>query len=269
METVTPEMSSNERPSASTELKIMRTKSKGAFLLLIFGLLFSVDAHAFQLGQRSPLEWAEELVANIQPEDTDYQHKHGTVNWKGIDGSGKYESHTDCSGLLNHLLAQSYGLKQGDLEVWLGVRRPLAITYHDAIESKNGFARIEHVADVRPGDVIAIKYPPDADNSGHIMIVAEQPRRRQATGTIVDGTEQWEITVIDSSESGHGKTDTRRTADGTFGQGVGKGVFRLYTDARGNLIGYAWSTFANSDYHGQDDRHLVVGRLKVAGFNKK
>lgn len=226
----------------------------------MIGLVFVVNSPG-QTTARSPLQWAELLVENIQPENTDYQHKKGTVKWQGIDGAGEYESHTDCSGLLNALLERTYGLKSADFEKWLGLRRPLAITYHDAIESKNGFARIERVSDIQPGDIIAIRYPPDADNSGHIMLVAEKPRRRTATEPIVPDTVQWEITVIDSSESGHGKTDTRRRSDGGFGQGVGKGVFRIYTDKRGSFVGYAWSDFANSEYRERTDRHLTVGRF--------
>jgi len=67
--------------------------------------------------------------------------------------------------------------------------------------------------------------------------------------------------VNDSSESGHGRTDTRRKSDGTFGSGVGEGIFCLYTNASGEIVGYTWSTFANSDYYDQTMRNLVVGRL--------
>lgn len=116
---------------------------------------------------------------------------------------------------------------------------------------------------VQPGDVIAIKYPPDAENSGHVMLVAETPRRIKPTRPEVEGTEQWEVTVIDSSRSGHGKTDTRRRDDGTFGSGVGQGVFRVYTNRDGSIAGYTWSTFANSDYYALSDRDLVVGRLDL------
>src|SRR5262249_216765 len=115
----------------------------------------------------------------------------------------------------------------------------------------------------RPGDFIAIRYPAGSENTGHIMVVAETPQRRQASEPVIEGTEQWEVTVIDSSESGHGKMDTRRKEDGTFGSGVGEGIFRLYSDRKGKIVGYSWSTFKNSDYYDLATRHLVIGRLDV------
>ena len=143
----------------------------------------------------------------------------------------------------------------------MGKRRPLAIDYHDAIVKQRGFKLVQRLSAVRPGDVIAIKYPPDAENSGHIMLVAETPRSIPGTRPEISGTEQWEVTVIDSSRSSHGKTDTRRRDDGSFGSGVGEGVFRIYTNRDGTVAGYTWSTFANSDYYDQNTRHLVIERL--------
>jgi hypothetical protein len=234
------------------------------FLLHAIILFAILNVSAFQTERNAPLDWAQLLVKNIEPENTDYLHKKGTVKWAGVDGAEGYESHTDCSGLLNALLERSYGLTATDFEQWLGVRRPLAITYHDVIESKNRFIPIDRISDVRPGDIIAIKYPPDADNSGHVMIVSEKPHRRtKDTEPVVAETEQWEIVVIDSSESGHGKADTRRRTDDSFGQGVGKGIFRLYCDRKGRFTGYSWSTFPNSEYHDQNDRPLAIGRLRL------
>ena len=95
------------------------------------------------------------------------------------------------------------------------------------------------------------------------MIVNAVPTRRQPSKPEVDATEQWEVSVIDSSESGHCRTDTRRKADNSFGDGVGQGVFRLYTNLNGDIVGYTWSTFANSDSYDQNTRQLVVGRLQL------
>ena len=223
--------------------------------------VLTVCAGAVQRAGKTPLEWATVLVRELRPEDTSYQHKNDYVKWKDEAGSRKYESHTDCSGFLTALLERSYGFTQSDLERWLGKRRPLAIDYHDAILNQRGFKHIQRVSDVEPGDVLAIKYPPDADNSGHIMLVAEPPRRAKSTKPEIQGTEQWEVAVIDSSKSGHGKTDTRRRDDGTFGSGVGEGVFRIYANRDGRIAGYAWSTFANSEYYDERQRHLVVGRM--------
>ena len=136
----------------------MQNKTARIFVMPVLGLFLIVNSYGFQAARKSPLEWAELLVENVQPENTDYQHKKGTVKWEGIDGARGYESHTDCSGLLNALLEHSYGLKATDFEQWLGVRRPLAITYHDAIESKNRFIPIDRISDI---EVLAGRYHRD------------------------------------------------------------------------------------------------------------
>lgn len=212
------------------------------------------------VGNHAPLYWAELLVREVKPADTSYRHQDSVVTWKGVDGAEAYVSHTDCSGLINALLARSYGLTRDDFKRWLGKPRPLASTYHEAITAQNGFRHIERAGEIRPGDLIAIKYPDGSENTGHIMLVAEAPRLREASKPVVKDTEQWEARVIDSSKSGHGKTDTRRLDDGAFRQGVGAGMFRLYTDRRGVIVGYSWSTFGASDFYSQDERNLVVGR---------
>src|SRR5262249_43286345 len=77
------------------------------------------------------------------------------------------------------------------------------------------------------------------------------------------GTLQWELAIIDSSESGHGPTDTRH-ANGPNGKdhdGVGEGILRLYTDPAGTVVGFAWSTLSASKFKSPDDEHLVIGRL--------
>jgi hypothetical protein len=210
------------------------------------------------------LDLARVLVRELRPENTSYQHKQGYIKWKGEDGAEAYESRVDCSGLLNSLLERAYGLTPDDFEKWLGKHRPLAKEYFDAITTQKNFRLITTVGSVRPGDVIAIRYPPGTnDNTGHIMIIAGVPTARKASKPEVDGTEQFEVSVIDSSESGHGRTDTRRKQDGTFGDGVGQGVFRLYASPNGEIVGYTWSTFANSDYYDQNTRQLVIGRLKL------
>ena len=227
-------------------------------LLVIAG--FGVAA---QTNKLTHLDLARILVRETRPENTSYQHKQGYIKWKGEDGADAYESHVDCSGLLNVLLERAYGVTAADFEKWLGKRRPLASEYFNAITQQQHFRAITAARNVRPGDIIAIRYPPGTnENTGHIMIVNDVPSPRKATKPEVDVTEQWEVSVIDSSENSHGKTDTRRKADGTSGDGVGQGIFRLYTN-NGEIVGYTWSTFANSDYYDQNTRHLVIGRLQL------
>ncbi len=95
------------------------------------------------------------------------------------------------------------------------------------------------------------------------MLVADRPRRMAAKEPSIAGTIQWEVTIIDSSESGHGPTDTRhkKGADGKDHDGLGEGVLRIYSDTAGNVTGFAWSTQKVSKFKEPSDEHLVIGRL--------
>lgn len=211
------------------------------------------------------LDWAELLVQNVQPADTTYDHTSVTVTWAGQAGATAYTSHTDCSGFVMALLSQTYGLTPPTFQRWLKTTRPLAANFYAAINNRHGFENIGQVLEIQPGDFIAIRYPPGStdvgDDTGHIMLVAGPPKPFNPGQPDIKNTRQWEVPVIDSSESGHGKTDTRRKPDGTFGQGVGQGIFRLYTNAAGKPVGYAWSIFEDSIYYDQSSHPLDIGRL--------
>src|SRR5262249_45760742 len=150
------------------------------------------------------LKAARQLVEEVKPEDTSYRHKDEVVTWKGTAGAEKSQSHTDCSGLLNAVLKHAYGYKDRQLARWLGARRPRAKDSHDVTVRSRGFTRVKELKQALPGDVLAVKSPPGEGNTGHIMLVSAPPRPRKASKPLVDGTEQWEVEVIDSSRSGHG-----------------------------------------------------------------
>lgn len=205
---------------------------------------------------------AERLVDQLDLANTNYEHGPGSVTW-----TGTVASHTDCSGFIDHLLMHDDGFAADDFKRWFGTKRPTADRYHDAIVEGRGFTRLGSVAELRPGDLIAIKYLTRHDNTGHIMLVVEAPQRMSPAPPYVDGTVQWSVAVIDSSESGHGTTDTRhkKGEGGRDHDGLGRGVFRLYTDAGGSVTGFAWSTLKVSRFVAPADEHLVLGRL-VPGF---
>jgi hypothetical protein len=64
-----------------------------------------------------------------------------------------------------------------------GRGRPLAEDFHYAIVNQKDFIQIKKITQVQPGDIIAIKYIPDndsktKDNTGHVMLVVEPPKKR-------------------------------------------------------------------------------------------
>jgi hypothetical protein len=159
------------------------------------------------------------------------------------------------------------GYSPEDFKRWFGSHRPTADLYHDAITEGRGFSAVTTVDQLRPGDVIAIKYITRHDNTGHIMLVVERPHRMIAGVPIIGDTAQWAVDVIDSSESGHGPTDTRhkRADNGRDHDGLGRGVVRLYSSPSGEVVGFTWSTTKFSRFVAPADEHVVLGRF-MTGF---
>jgi len=208
---------------------------------------------------------AVRLVHNVSASTSDYQHAVGPVVWPG-DESGKHAAcHTDCSGFINALLKHTYQLTDEQLSAMLQAHRPLAKHYYAAITAGHGFQAITSLQQVQPGDIIAVCYlkSEKGENTGHVMLLAGTPRQRPASEPVVAGTLQWEVPVIDESESGHGLHDTRHLAEGGFRDGLGAGILRIYTDASGKIVGHSWSETRKSKFRSQLDRPLVIGRPQL------
>src|SRR5215470_13170819 len=132
----------------------MRSNRK-FFSFILLGCLLLVlipENIAQQTNKPSHLDLARLLVRELRPDDTSYQHKQGYITWKGENGAEGYQSHVDCSGLLNVLFERAYGMTPNDFEKWLGKRRPLASEYFNAISQQQRFRAITSIESVRPGD---------------------------------------------------------------------------------------------------------------------
>jgi hypothetical protein len=232
------------------------------FIGLLAGHLAIGTAAARESSRPPHLQAALDLLAAVEPSDTNYQHHDGVVHFPG-EGSARAECRTDCSGFVDAVIKHAYGLKSAQLSDWLDAKRPLAKHYHEAIAAKHGFGRIPVLQDARPGDILAVTYPAGAkeNNTGHVMIVAGLPKQRTPSAPVVGDTLQWEVPVIDESESGHGKTDTRHHPDKTSADGLGRGVLRIYTDHEGRIAGYAWSVLQVSKFQSQSAHNMVIGRI--------
>jgi hypothetical protein len=212
---------------------------------------------------------AEQLLEKMDSSNTSYKHwlkddplppwMAGQVIWE----SPGFACHTDCSGLVNNLFMHGYGYTPEAFQRWFGRKWPKADRYFDAFQSSKGFLLLLHVGDLQPGDLIALKYLKKTDNTGHLMIVEEAPKRFEGGPPFVAGTDQWLVTVIDSSNGPHGGTDSRskRGLGGKDLDGLGRGVFRLYSDKSGNVAGYSWSARENSRFVGPDLAPVAFGRL--------
>lgn len=209
------------------------------------------------------VQWADTLIANLTPDQNEYNTSPNYIYWAGVDGASVYANRTQCSSFLTRLLKRAYQWGDTEFQSWFGASSPNAATYYDAIVGQKHFNPVTNALDIQSGDVIAVKYLFDADSSGHVMIARGPVVWLPHVSPYKAGTTQYEIEVIDSAKSGHGSSDTRMMPDGSWDTGAGIGKARLYVDtASRGVVGYSWSFSKGSAYHSADDGYLIaVGRV--------
>lgn len=200
------------------------------------------------------LRLARELVASLAPERTAYRHQ-SLVRFAG-DGEPALAL-TDCSGLLNALLERTHSALHAALVEQSRRGRPQARDYAAVIDAGRALARVDRIDALRPGDLIAIRYPHGLPDTGHVMLVDAAPERFDALPAPA-GLQAWAVTVIDASRSPHGPQDDR--AGPPPRHGVGRGPVRLFADAAGAPAGYCWSLSPRSQMHAVADRPIGLGR---------
>lgn len=215
---------------------------------------------------------ADQLVADLlesQQTAAEWPNVYGTdpsyIEWNGAQSSAR----TECSSFVTLLWRRTYGWSASSFKSWTGQSSPEAAVYHDTIARHDGFIEVTTVGAILPGDVIAIVYYPEYQApTGHVMIVDAAPQPN-SSAPLVPGTDQWTVDVVDSSSTYHGSADTRHDHPG----GIGRGTFRLYTNADGTFAGHTWSLLGTSlaSYYAQPTttdagRHLVIGRLDRSIF---
>lgn len=200
------------------------------------------------------LALAYELMKAVPPADRRYQHKPTEVVFTD---EGTAVCRADCSGLINRLLEKTYKLNANDFKQIFGKARPFARDYESAIEAERGFQMRRSLEDVRPGDILAVRYPEDNDNTGHTMLVAQTPKMSRQEGE----NSYWEVDILDSTSSPHGKSDSRWVEKGKHLQGLGSGTIVILRTATagGFSYKYAWSTSKQSKFYGAPERSFAFG----------
>ncbi|WP_437924923.1 hypothetical protein WMF37_38740 [Sorangium sp. So ce291] len=206
------------------------------------------------------LRWAESLVDNLDPENNEYSTS-SFISWAGVAGARRYVNRTQCATFFTELLKRSYGWTESSFDDWLGTRSPSAAAYYDAIVEENGFERIRDLQDARAGDVIVLRYPAGESSTGHVAILRRAPRVRLPLNPFVVGTFQYEVSVVDSTSTLHGPSDSRMSSGGRGDTGAGYGVMRVYTNIFDTIVGHTWSTATTTTYYPTTQRQVAIGRL--------
>lgn len=188
-----------------------------------------------------------------------------TVTWGTPDDLTSWIARARCSSFITRVLRHTYGW--GTVEYFRQYFQdgiPEAADYRKAFTDGTGgphFQRIRKVADLQPGDLIAVDYNgSDPDNTGHIVMVRQVKGVYTGTG-VRSGETQYAVEVVDMTSAPHGvhgqpsattHPDTRLVSnvDGENLTGVGIGHMMFYaSDTTGEFSRYRWSSYgASKDY---------------------
>ena len=180
-----------------------------------------------------------ELKDSIYESLTDTQYQHRTVIRRD---EGVYR--WDCSGMVAWFLRKTAPKARKALDK----KRPVARDFYRAIakaptnRARNGWRRLPHIEDVRPGDMFAWKRPPGfpSRNTGHTGFALEPPRK-------VPGLPgAYTLRILDATSLPH-QDDTRTREDGG---GIGEGTIMFMVDETGRGTAYGW--------HGARSRWVIV-----------
>ncbi len=183
-----------------------------------------VEQRAETRAQRRVLEILERVRGNIR--ETRYQHQ-----TRVREARGQY--FWDCSGMAAWILRRSAPRALRSIQR----DRPVARSFFRVIDRapttrfRGGWKKIDHIENVRPGDVFAWLRPPDwpRRNTGHVGFVLEAPER-------VPGTQAYTVRIADATSYPH-QDDTRTWQVDT---GYGEGTILWTTDGRGQALAYGW-----------------------------
>ena len=198
------------------------------------------------------LTQAESLITALlsNPNNVNIYGTPAHIDWSGDPRTAVSE----CSSFVSLLLKHTYGYSDTAFKTKTGSTSPNAALYHDDIVAGKAFTSLSNPAALLPGDILAVKYPAGGDSSGHAMVVesigAWQSRYNSTQAFLTTAPHPeiagyYDVTVIDSSASFHGPTDSRASKPGGIGRG---GIARLYVDINNQLTGYTWSTVNGSSY---------------------
>jgi len=233
---------------------VMLSRKTLSVLIALLGLGAPVgNAQTDSAGLPKYLALARELVENTKPEDNRYSLGSQFISFPGDLFSSKYSVRADCSGFLLAIFARAKYPTEYRMEYLPGSARkrtrPAAEDFVYSIEMEKGFKRIRDARNIRPGDLLAHAMLNIADQertgtTGHVFLIDSYPRAIEPRNPVIAGTEQFEVTIIDSNEEYVGADDTRLADPSNKIKGLGRGTIRIYADANGELVGWA-RTFKN------------------------
>jgi hypothetical protein len=104
--------------------------------------------------------------------------------------------------------------------------------------------------------------------TAHVFLIDSSPQPIEPRDPVVAGTQQYEVTVIDSNEEYVGADDTRLADPSNKVKGLGRGTIRLYLDPQGELVGWARTFKAAKKFFSYDARFPSDTKLRKAAIGR-
>ena len=251
-----------------------RTKLLAAIVALVLGGAGGAQTGSTEIPRHLAL--ARELVEHTRPEDNQYSAGGEFISFPGDWVSNKYAVLADCSGLVLALFARArYSTESRMVFLKASARRkrPTAEDFVLSIENERGFRRIRDVSKIEPGDVLAhaLLDPEEQrrlSSTGHVVLIDGYPRHVEPRRPILDGTEQLELTVIDSNLEWTGADDSRLADPSRKIKGLGRGTIRIYADADGQLVGWARTFEKSKRFFSYDPRYPSDSKRRKAAIGR-
>ena len=269
----------------------IRGRYKFASLAIASSLLLfcASGAAAQEAGIPKHLQLARDFVANTKQQNNSYSNTHIYTRMPGDLFASEYVVATDCGGFVEDMFRRTNSGVLEQLKTKKFKTRFSIFDWHPSIEKEEAFTRIMKVTDIKPGDVAAWLYTNKVTHAlpGHMLFIDSPPvKLNKPRKPLVDGLDQYEVTIIDTSQEAKSRDDTRFVSDAALRdeneakgkqrgsvaspnyKGVGRGHIRFYADSAGAIKGIAFS-FDKAKFHGLDDWNIVVGRPRLVAIGAK
>ena len=207
----------------------------------------TIAEHLASVKSNNPV-WnaAYRMFRNIK--STEYVHPPYTSD----DATGMYKF--DCLGFVDHVLMEADMPSYKEIGKNVNPSIESYAAWFNKLDPKTpntlGWTRVQHPADLKPGDVCLWLKPSTLD-TGHMWIIAGEPKVNPKR------TDEVMVRIFDSTGTVH--TDDSRTGS-AFKTGLGSGILGFMMDAEGNPIGLYWDG-GMSTGAGEKDTTIVCGRL--------
>ncbi len=247
-------------------------------------LLAAATAWGQETAVPKHLQLARDFVANTKQENNSYSNSKIYTRMPGDLFASEYVVATDCGGFVEDMFRRAKSGVLEQLKTKKFKTRFSVFDWHPSIEKEEAFTRIRKVQDIQPGDVAAWLYMNMGTHTlpGHMLFIDSAPvKLERPRKPMVEGLDQYEVTIIDTSQEAKSKDDTRFVSDAALRdeneakgkqrgsvaspnyKGVGRGHIRFYAGDTGDIKGIAFS-FDKAKFHGLDDWNILVGRPKLS-----